>query len=250
MTAQKNLGYNLLATTNGVRFNSAVLLHLAREAQRRGSATPFLVDHADYFEAYLLVTGVARDKAPAFIRVAYDFREDQFVDFRAERVIQAIVHGPRPKLAMNVVAGWSGGAARYSYVDMDSQPPLRVTHERFTSHRILDFGDRILIADIHGVYGRALGGILGLIFRLLGDAQAVQSLLTIANDGLMVTLTTGRKGSFVPSPTTVTVWPDGRAEKGLPPGRADLVALERRLKQKFEARYVALPVKSPREHGK
>ena len=246
MTAQKSQGYNLLATTNGVRFNSGVLLHLAREAVQRGSTTPLLIDHADYFEAYLTVTGVARDKAPAFIRIANDFHEDQLLDFRPDRVIEKIVRGPRPKLAINVVAGWTGGAPRYSYVDMVSEPPLRVTHERTTSHRILDFGDCVLIADIHGIYGRALGGLLGLIFKVLGDAEAVQSYLAIAGDGVMVTLTTGRKGPFVPPPTTATVWPDGRAEKGLPDKRPDLVAIERRLKQKFEAKYLPQAFKSPR----
>ena len=37
--------------------------------------------------------------------------------------------------------------------------------------------------------------------------------------------------------TTVTVYPDGRTEKDLPPGRPDLAALEVRLKQPLHVRY-------------
>jgi hypothetical protein len=37
--------------------------------------------------------------------------------------------------------------------------------------------------------------------------------------------------------TTVTVYPDGRTEKDVPPGRPDLLALEARLKRPFKATY-------------
>jgi 4-hydroxybenzoate polyprenyltransferase len=246
MAAQKALGYNLLATTNGVRFNSAVLLHLAREAVRNGSTTPFLVAHDDYFEAYVQVTGIARNEAPRFISIAHEFKEDQLVDHRMERVVERIVQGPAPILALNVVAGWKGGAPRYTYEDRASHPALSVTHERVTSHRILDFGDRVHIADIRGISGRTLDGFLARIFSVFGNAQAVQSWLAIASDGLMVTVTTGRKGIFSATPTA-TVWPDGRAIEDLPPNRPDLAAIERKLRQKFVARYRPLVMRSPAE---
>lgn len=213
MLVQNNLGYNVRAKPNGARFNAGVILHLAREALRRGSDTPLLLDHEDYFAAYLSVTGLSPENAPIFISIARDYGEDQLIDFRSDRVIARVVAGTAPRLAVNVLTGWRGGAERYSYVDADSRPPLRVTRERRTSYRLLDFGDRLLFADIHGVSGRALGGLLGLIFKLIGDAQAVQSFSAIAADGVMVTLSTGRKGIVAPPATTATVWPDGHAEK-------------------------------------
>ena len=40
---------------------------------------------------------------------------------------------------------------------------------------------------------------------------------------------------------TVTVWPDGRLERGVPPDRRDLQALEARLKEPLKIRFKRLP---------
>src|SRR5207244_812210 len=142
MTVQKRQGYNVLATPNAARFSSAVILHLARAARERDALrTPLLIHHRDYFEAFLAVTGIARESAPTFVRIAYDKHEDQLVDYRRENVIKEIVTGRQPAFAVNVVAGWTGPPASYTYEDRSSNPPLRVTHERVTSYRLLDFGD-------------------------------------------------------------------------------------------------------------
>ena len=236
MAVQKNQNYNLLATPNGARFAAGVILHLARTARDRDPGkTPILLDHSRYFEAFLEVTGVTRETAPTFMRIAYEHHEDQYIDYQRENVIEAIVKGRQPDLAVNVVTGWTGPPSQYSYEDHDSEPHLRVTHEHMTSYRLLDFGDMLLFDDIHGVSGRALTGLLGLVFRLIGDAQAVRSFIAVSADGVQVTLTTGRKGFSVT--TTATVDRDGHGMKGLPPDRPDLVAIEERLKKPFEARY-------------
>lgn len=226
MRAQRSMGYNLLATANGARFNAGVILDVARAASRRDPLqTAIVLDHRDYFEAYLQVTGIAADDAPAFIRVAHQHGEDQYVDYRAQKVIKRI--GQSPDFAVNVVTGWTGGPERYSYEDRSSKPSLSVTHERITSYRLLDFGDMILFDDIQGISGRALDGLLGMIFKLIGDARAVRSFIAIAPDGMQVTLTTGRKGFAFTTSATVDLL--GRGDKGVPAKRKDLKRIEARL---------------------
>jgi len=124
MTGQKALGYNLLATANGARLSSAVILDAARHAgERDATRSPILIDHRDYFEAYLEVTGIAREDAPTFMRIAMDHGEDQYIDYRQERVIEQIVRGTSPRLAVNVVA------------DGPAVPKLRIATRTRTARR-------------------------------------------------------------------------------------------------------------------
>ncbi len=54
MLEQKRQGYNLLATANGARFSAGGILHLARRARERNpEPSPNLIDHKDYFDAFL-----------------------------------------------------------------------------------------------------------------------------------------------------------------------------------------------------
>ena len=115
-----------------------------------------------------------------------------------------------------------------------------MTRNRVISYRILDFGDMILFDDIHGLSGRALDGLLGLVFNVIGDADAVRAFVTVASDGTQVTRSTGRKGFTVN--TFATVDKNGRGEKGVPK-RKDLQLLRRRIEKAvdgLEIRYVAI----------
>jgi hypothetical protein len=230
MLEQKQQGYEVLATANGARFTARVLLRLAARARERDpSGRPLLLDHQDYFEAFLQAAAVPPEAAPAFIRVARDHREDQLVDYRRERVLARIVKGREPALAVNVVAGWPAGPGvpdEYSYEDRVSRPPLRVIHKRVNSYRLLDFGDMLVFDEIQGVGGRATGGLLGLMFKVIGDGQAVRSFAAVAPDGIQVTRTTARKG-FITVTQTATVFPEDRLE------------------EPFEARYVPLANADP-----
>lgn len=242
MRAEQRHGYNLLATANGARLSAGVALSLVRQARAAAAdPAPILLDHRDFFDAFLEVTGLPADRAPTFVRMANDYREDQYIDARPGRVIARIVKGPTPLLAVTMVTGWPDGPGvpdGYTYADEASTPPLRVTHKRVTSYRLLDFGDRVLFDEIQGVYGRATGGVLGLMFAVIGDGQAVRSFIAVSSDGLQVTRTTARKLITVTQTATVTT--EGKGDKGLPPRRADLVAIEQRLQEPFEAVYVPL----------
>jgi hypothetical protein len=65
----------------------------------------------------------------------------------------------------------------------------------------------------------------------------VENRMVIAPDGLPIARAHARK-AFFDVQTTVTVYPDGRTEKDLPPGRADLAPLEARLKQAIRLEYL------------
>jgi 4-hydroxybenzoate polyprenyltransferase len=235
-------GYAILATPNGARFNSGVILNLARAAHAADpNGPPLFIDHRTYFDAFVEVAGAA----PIYVRMVRDYKEDQLVDYRRSKVIAAI-SGRNAVLAVNVISGWDGGKERYWYEDRQSKPPLRVRHERFTSYRLLEFDDQVqLIDDIQGVGGRPIGGVLGAIFARLGDAHAVRSFSTVGRNNVLITLTTARK--LFPVTVAAYVLPDGTGDRGIPKGyEADL----RRLRKPFEVTYVAIEKKSPDQRRK
>jgi hypothetical protein len=106
----------------------------------------------------------------------------------------------------------------------------RYCGERVLSYRLLDFGDMTVFDDIRGLRGRPTSGILGLLFQLIGEGHVMENRMAISGDGLQVSRARARK-AFFEVVSTVTVYPDGRTEKDVPPGRPDLAALEARLKQ-------------------
>lgn len=227
-------GYNLLATTNGPRFQSEVVLRLARQAQASDPRrTPLFLGHREWFLAYLERTGLTAEKAPLFVRLADQYGQDMIVDYRREKVIQQAAPAALPQMALNVCIWWPrapGSPGSYSYEDMLSTPRLKVTNERVITYRLLDYGDTTVFHQVEGLRGRPTTGILGVLFQLIGEGHVVESRMGLAADGLQVSRARARKLIIEVAPT-VTVYPDGRTEKDVPSGRADLAALERRLRQ-------------------
>jgi hypothetical protein len=236
-------GFDPTATTNGPRFQAEVLLHLLREGQAKDpEAGHLFVDHRDWFAAYLERTGLAAEEAPLFMRLAHEHGQDLEVDARPGRVIESVIEGPPPRLAANVRIGWpakKGGKDRYSYDDKLAVPDLRVTNERVLVYRLLDYGDVVVYDAVEGLRGRPTEGFLGLLFDLIGEGSVRWSRMTISEDGLQVSRARATKGPFRVE-STITVFPDGRVEKDLPSGRADLLALERRLLLRRTIRYLPL----------
>ena len=232
-------GYSLQATTNGARFQAETILHLVQrigpgDPERR----PLRLDHREWFEAYLARAGLKPDEAPAFMRLAYEHGQDIEIDYRRERVLeQEASRGPDH--AVNVVIWWPpqpGGPKSYSYEDLLATPRLKVTNERVITYRLLDFGGMVLYDEIEGLRGRPLTGLLGMLFKLIGEGRVVQSRMIVTKDGLQISRARAEKGLFRVT-STVTVWPDGRTEKDLPEQRPDLAAVEARLKQPLALRY-------------
>jgi hypothetical protein len=141
---------------------------------------------------------------------------------------------PRVELlaAMNATQG--------SYDDTLSIPDLRVTNERVMTYRLLDYGDLVAFDDIRGLYGRPTEGVLGVLFQLVGEGSVRWSRQALSSDGLQLARARATKGPFAVE-STITVFPDGRVQKDLPPSRTDLAALEKRLLDTRAVRYRPLP---------
>jgi hypothetical protein len=239
----RSQGYDPTATANGGRFQAEVLLHVARRAlELHPGGPPLFLDHEDWFQALLARTSLPADRAPLFARLAREHGQDIEVEYRPGRVITRVESGPTPRFAANVMIGWPrvpGGPSRYSYDDLLSTPHFRVTNERVLSYRLLDFGDVIVFADIQGLRGRPTSGLLGFLFRLMGEGQVEESRMAISPDGLQISRARASKAFFGVT-ATVTVSPDGRTEKDLPAGRPDLAEIEARLKRPLKIAFVPI----------
>ena len=236
-------GYDITATANSSRLHAEAFLRLARAARERDPhGPPLRIDHARWREAYLRRAGLFADQAPIFVRLAFENRQDTELDYRADRVLRPSQGPVAPRFAVNVRTSWTQRPGRpdaYSFVDERSSPQLRVTLSRVVTYRLVDFGDRIYFGEVDGLRGRPVSGMLGALFDLIGEARIVENWMAVAPDGTQIARGRGKKG-FIDVTTTVTILPDGRAEKGLPPGRPDLVALETRLKQTPRLEFVPL----------
>jgi len=233
-------GFDPTATTNGARFQAEVLLRLCRQARARDpQGGPLFLGHAEWFSAYLARTGLAAEKAPPFVRLPYDYGQDMVVDYRMERVLREVTEGPSPALALNVRIWWPAARDRptqYSYEDALSTPRLKVTNRRVISYRLLDLGDMVAFQEIEGLLGRPTSGVLGLLFKVIGEGRVEENRMAISADGLQIARARAKK-AFFEVVSTVTVYPDGRTEKDLPTGRRDLVGIEARLKRPLKASY-------------
>lgn len=165
------------------------------------------------------------------------------VEYRMDRVIRRVIEGPTPRLALNVRIWWEereDRAERYSYRDTLSTPTLKITIRRMVAYRLLDLGDWFVCDKIRGLSGRPTSGLLGLIFRIIGDGRIVHSRMAVSADGLQIVRGTSKKG-FMGMTTTATVFRDGEMIKDLPDGRSDLKELKKRIKQALKVEYVELP---------
>jgi hypothetical protein len=240
LEAMRPQGFDPTATTNGARLQAETLLRLARQALARDPrGTPLFIGHTAWFSAYLKRTGLSAERAPLFIRLAYQHGQDMDVDYRADRVVEKVLEGPPPDLALNVRIWWPekrGGPTQYSYEDALATPRLKVTNKRVISYRLLDLGDSVVFDEIEGLLGRPTSGLLSLLFQVIGEGQLRENRMAISSDGLQVARARASKAFFEVA-ATVTVYPDGRTEKDVPAGRPDLLALEARLKQPLRLRY-------------
>lgn len=230
-------GYERRVTTNQSRLQTRVLLRLARAARAAGpEGAVLLIDYEDWFQAYLEALGLREDQAPLSVRLAHQHQYDILVDARTGAVVERVRAGPVPSQALNVRWRARHGTRGYSYRDPLSRPVLEMTFERTVSYRLLELEGMVVQDRFSGVSGHPVTGAVSVLFRLIGQAHAVWSRSAVAADGWQVIVGKGRKGPFSRT-ATVTVPPDGSAELGVPAGRLDLAALERRLRQPIEVTY-------------
>ena len=232
--------YNLAATTNLARFQTDVFLQLARWAEARAPrGDPLLIRADDWYEGYLGVAKLTPEKAPEAIRLAYALGQVVQLDYRTDRVIREVEAGPQPRRAMNVRIWWQPGPGvprKYSFRDTLSVPKLSATSQQTITYRLVEFDDMVAYDEVEGVSGRPTSGLLGALFRLIGEGDLVESRMTVSQDGLQIIRARSKKIFTVP--VTATVHPDGRGERDIPDGRADLEAIEQRLRQPVPIKYV------------
>jgi hypothetical protein len=239
---RQSQGYALTATANGPRLQAEVLLHLIRQAAARDPARrPLLLGHEEWYLAFLERTGLGPEEAPVYVRLPYLIGQDLVVDYRWDRVVEALVKGPTPEVVANVRLYWPEEAKResFSYDDLRSDPTLRVTLERDIHYHLVDYGDQLWYADVAGLRGRPTSGALGLLFNIIGEARVLETRSAVSPDGLQIVRSRGHK-LLLTRTVTATIWPDGHAKKGIPEGRPDLRAIERRLEEPLEIRFVPL----------
>jgi len=228
-------GYSIKATTNAVRFQTTTILRLVHWAQASGLAPgPLFIDHTAWYHAFLELNRLTAEEAPLSIRLAFEHQQDVLIEYGLDCVLRMDAsREPLPKLAVNVKLWWPerpGCRPSFSFLDETSVPKLRVTNKRVIRYRILEFEDMIVCEQIDGLRGRPVSGLLGLMFRVIGEGRVVRSRFGVAADGAQVVWTHVKKGPLGKK-SLVTVYPDGRAIKGTPTGRTDLAGIASRLKK-------------------
>ena len=232
--------YDLLATPNWTRFQSALYLQLVRHAMERNPLGGVLFISPDYlFWEFLSLAGVVDpSKAPGHLLWALHLDQGTHLEYRPDGIVRSVTKGTHPTLAMNVRTAWPDrpdGTDKFSFLDTLSVPKLRVTNRQEITYRLLVFGDLVTIDEIDGTSGRPLSGVLGALFRVIGEGHLVYYRSVLADGGLQVVRAKAKK--IFSKATTITIYPDGRAEHGVPPDRADLAATEELLKQDREIEY-------------
>ncbi|MEO8452241.1 MAG: hypothetical protein ABI647_20790 [Gemmatimonadota bacterium] len=235
--------YAVLATMNSMRFQSAVFQRLIQHAlARRPDGGTFFIPHDILWWEFLKVAGLRvgeEDKAPIGRRLAFEYHQSIEVTYgRPDSVIKETKHGPSPSIAANVRLEWPDrpdGVRKFSFVDTLSVPQLQMTSQQVSTFRFLVFSDMIAFDEIQGMSGRPVSGLLGTLFKLLGEGRAVYSRFSIAPDGMQVMRAKAKR--LISKTVTVTTNPDGRAQNGVPDDRPDLAAIEARLQEPLDFEY-------------
>lgn len=237
-------GYSLLATTNSVRFQSAVFQHLITGALvTRPRGGTLFIPHDALWKEFLIVAGLGTGdeaKAPIGRRLAFDYHQSIEVTYGPPAsIVKRIKRGPAPLIAANIRLEWPDrpdGLRKYSFVDTLSVPQLKVTNHQVETFRFLVFSDNMtMLDDIEGISGRPLSGLLGAIFKVIGEGKTVFARFSLSTDGRQVVRAKATK--LVSRTVTATINPDGTGQNGVPDGRMDLIELETRLKQPLEFEY-------------
>ena len=236
--------YSILATTNSMRFQSAVFQRLIERAlaDRPDGGILFIPYDVHWWE-YLKAAGLGEDdslKAPIGRRLAYEYHQDvELLYGPPATVVKQVKDGPLPLIAANVRFAWPDrpdDVRKFSFEDTLSVPKLKATNHQLMTFRFLVFADMIVLDDIEGISGRPLNGVLGTIFKVIGEGNAVYARFSVADDGRQVLRTKAKK--VISKTVTATINPDGTALSGVPEDRSDLLAMETRLEQPLELEYL------------
>jgi hypothetical protein len=243
MATEAAKGYDLTASTNAGRLWAFTLFQLAEQAQARGpQGSPLFIHEADYYHAFLSVTGLDEAGAPEFIRMSHQYGQHTAIEYRMDRVVDASQTSTPPRVALAVRTWWPESEKlgdSYAYQDTLSDPTLLVVNEQEVTYKLLDFGDQFVYDEMEGIRGRPTSGVLGLLFDLLGTGKIVWSRMAISDDGWQVVRAKAKK--LVSKTATATVRPDGTGGE-VPEDREDLVRIADRLERDLDVAYLEWPL--------
>ena len=216
MDAASNFGYEPTATTNGVRYQVDVLLHLLKnklgqDHGQSGEALPLLIHYEDWCEVFISVN--CRNKmVPKYIELANEYHQSIIIDYNQQGVVKEIKGGETPDLVANVILCWPPERGKsFSYIDSLSSPKLKVTNERVITYRLLKFHDLTICDQIKGVKGSALSGFL----RIFGKASMTHYRTLSMIDGPQYVWMRAKKWIFRKN-RDMTIDPEGVTIDGVP----------------------------------
>jgi hypothetical protein len=233
--------YSITSTTTSMRFGAEVLLAMVRRRrQETPESTRFFVDQSDWFAAHLETAGVTYAEMSAAARAGFEHHQDALVEY-GPGVVDQVVEGPAPIMALDVTIFWpdsAGAASEFSYRDTLSVPRMDVYDDRVIRFKLLEYDDMIVFDQVTGISVRPLG-FLSAVFAVLGKPDVKQTRIAVSADQWQVVRGHLRVFPGISKTGTAAIEPDGRGHEGLPPERADLRALKVRLNRPLELRYGA-----------
>jgi hypothetical protein len=233
--------YSLTATTTSTRFGAEALLAIVRRRQQESpGSTQLLIPQADWFCSSPRDCGVTYAEMSEAARAGFEHHQDALVDY-GPKVVDEVLEGPTPLMSLDVMIFWpdsEGAPSEFSYKDTLSVPRLDVYNSRVIRFKLLQYDDMLVFDRVTGISVRPKG-FLSALFTVLGKPDLQQSRIAVSSDQWQVMR--GRVKVFpgISKTGTATIEPGGRGHEGVPRDRADLAALEERMRQDIKLRYGA-----------
>ena len=233
--------YSLTSTTNSIRFAGEALLAIVQRRKQEAPASTHLhVNHADWFAGHMATAGVPYAQMPEGARAGLKLRRDALVDY-GPGVVEQVVKGPVPLLAMDVTLFWPDTGdfpPQLSYRDTLSHPPVDVYHQRVVRFKLLQYENLLLFDRISGISVRPVG-FMSAVFAVLGKPDLRQIRLAVSRDQWQVMRGTVNVFAGITRTGTGAIEPGGRGHEDIPRDRADLQALAKQMNRPLEVRYGA-----------
>ena len=233
--------YSLTSTNTSMRFGAEALLAIAHRRQREAPEnTRFVIRQDDWFVAHRETAGVTYAKMSEAARAGFEHHQDAVVDF-GPQVVQQVLEGPAPVMALEVTIFWpdSGNApSEFHYRDTLSVPRVDVYDHHVIRFKLLEYPDMLVFDQVEGISVRPKG-FLSAVFTVFGKPDLKETRLAVSADQWEVVR--GRVKVFpgISKTGTATIEPNGRGHEGVPRGRVDLKALQRLLERPLKLRYGA-----------
>lgn len=231
--------YSLTSTTTSTRFGAEALLALVRRRQQQSpGSTQLYIAQADWFAAHLATAGVAYPDMSEAARAGFEHHQDILVDY-GPHVVTQVVEGAVPIMSLDVTLFWpesEGVPSHFTYRDTLSVPEVDVYNDRVIRAKLLEYESMLLFDQVRGISVRPIGFLSGL-FAVLGKPDLKQTRIGIAADQWQLMRGQVKVFPGISKTATAAIEPDGRGHERIPPNRADLAALERRIERPIKLRY-------------